>query len=284
MPAPEATAIGARNPRLRRLRQLIGRPRARSAERAFVVDGPVLVAEALRSGLAVTELFVGPDGLDGFGLADLVGPEVEVFQVDPSVLASALDPVNPRPVAAVVAAPTWTLDAVPTDRPLLVAVELRDPGNLGTLLRTAEAAGFGAVVVVGDSVDPLGPKAVRASAGSVLRLPVVRFDTVARAVEALARRGWPVLAAVVDPAAPSYDTVDLTAAAIMVGNEPHGLPAEAIRLGDGHLTIPLSGTVESLNVAAAASVLCFEAARQRRGGGPGHRKSVGQQGGEASPL
>ncbi len=264
--------IGARNPRLRRLKQLVGRPKARSGERAFVVDGPVLVAEALRSPLNVTEVFAAPDVLDETGLAATVADAgIEVHQVDPSVLAAALDPVNPRLVAAVVSAPGGIVDPlarleqVPTDRPVLGAVELRDPGNLGTVIRTAEAAGFGAVVVIGDSVDPLAPKAVRASAGSILRLPVIRLGDIGPSIDSLRERGWPVLASVVDPAAPCYDRFDLTAAAILVGNEPHGLSPEAIRLGDGQFTIPLSDTVESLNVAAAASVLCFEAARQRRG-------------------
>lgn len=241
-----------------------------------MVDGPVLVAEALRSSLTVREIFTAPGWLTEAGLDDLVAAQdptgaIEVYEVDASVLTSTLDPVHPRPLAAVVDAPpgivepSTTLDAIETDRPVIAAVELRDPGNVGTVIRTAEAAGFAAVIVIGDSTDPLGPKAVRASAGSILRLPVIRLGEVGPAIATLQDKGWPVLSSVVDPEAPCYDTFDLRTAAVLVGNEPHGLPSEAIRLGDGHFTIPLSDTVESLNVAAAASVLCFEAARQRRG-------------------
>lgn len=271
----------ARNRRLSRLRRLIGRSKARSEERAFVADGPVLVAEALRSGLVVEEILAAPDALpaDVTRLAEEAGSAIHL--VDADVLRSVLDPVNPRPIAAVVAKPEHRLDAVAADRPLLVAVELRDPGNMGTVIRTAEAAGFGAVVAVGASVDPFSPKAVRASAGSVLRLPIVEIGELEAAFAAIGDRGWPRYCAVVDPEATPYDQVDLVAAAIVVGNEPHGLPPEAIRLGDARLTIPVSGTVESLNVAAAASVLCFESARQRRAA-VGRPKSVGQETGEPS--
>lgn len=274
--------IGSKNPRLRRLKRLNSRSKARSEERAFVVDGPVLVAEALRSQLVVTEIFSGPGELAAHGLTDLIEPHVELFEVDAAVLAAALDPVNPQPLAAVVSAPEWTWADLANDRPIMVAVELRDPGNLGAVLRSAEGAGFGGVVVAGDSVDPLSPKVVRASAGSIFRLPVVRSAGPRDAVADIRAGGWPILSAVVDPEAPPYDRFDLTSAAILVGNEPHGLPDEAIRLGDGQLTIPLSPPVESLNVAAAASVLCFEAARQRRVASITDPKSVGQRGDEAS--
>ena len=264
MVSVDVVPIGSKNPRLRRLRRLNGRPKARSSERAFVVDGPVLVAEALRSDLTVEEIFAAPGLVTEHDLGRLIRSGTALYEVDPGVLAAALDPVNPRPLAAVVSSPDWTLDDLAVDRPILVAVELRDPGNMGTVLRSAEAAGFGGVVVVGDSVDPLAPKVVRASAGSILRLPVVRQSDFATAAAAIGSRGWPIVATVVDPGAPYYDTLDLTTAAIVVGNEPHGLAPEAIRLVDGQCTIPLAPSVESLNVAAAASILCFEAARQRR--------------------
>ena len=266
--AGEPTAIGAKNPRLRRLRQLSNRSKARSAERAFVVDGPVLAVDAMRSDLTVTEIFASPDQWDeledGLSTDDTDWDGVDRYTVEDSVLIAALDPVNPRPVAAVVAMPERTVADLGVGLPILVAVELRDPGNLGTMMRTAEAAGLAGGVVVGDSVDVYSPKTVRASAGSVLRTPVVKIGSVAEAYDALRATGRSVHTAIVDTDAEVYDRLDLRSAAIVVGNEPHGLSAEAIKLGDGALTIPLSPSVESLNAAAAASVLCFEAARQQR--------------------
>lgn len=269
--------IGAKNPRLRRLKQLVGRPKARSQERAFVVDGARLVVDALRSGLEVQEIFAAPDAVHALGPEADRLDGIEVFEVDPSVLGAVLDPVNPQPIAAVAAIPEWDSDDLLADeRPVLVAVELRDPGNLGTVIRTAEAAGLAGVIVAGDSVDRFSPKVVRASAGSVFRLPVIgRADPVA-AVNELIDRGRTVVAAVVDPSAPAYDTEALSEAAILIGNEPHGLPAEVVAAVTRPVTIPMAPGVESLNVGAAASVLCFEAARQRRGLARSAQKSGGQ--------
>jgi TrmH family RNA methyltransferase len=132
------------------------------------------------------------------------------------------------------------------------------------MIRSAEAAGLGGVAVVGDSVDPWSPKAVRASAGSLFRTPILRWDDPMEALAELRDRGHPSVATVVDPAAEPYDRIDLARAAILVGNEPRGLSDEVIDAADRVATIPVAPTVESLNVAAAAAVLCFEAARQGR--------------------
>lgn len=267
----EPVEIGARNPQLKRLRRLVRRPKARSEERAFVVDGPTLVVEALEQGAPVTQVFCGNGTLAGSpelvaaldrasGRAD--GPTVMV--ADPSVLADVLDPVNARPVAAVVSMGEPVDRSDGSDRHLLATVEVRDPGNLGTMIRTAEASGAAALVVVGDSVDPWSPKVVRSSAGSVLRLPLIVLDSVASLVSLAAAEKRSLLAAVISDDAVDYDEYDLHRAILMVGNEPHGLSPSAVAAGDGQVTIPLNEAVESLNVAAAAAVLCFEAARQRR--------------------
>jgi TrmH family RNA methyltransferase len=148
----------------------------------------------------------------------------------------------------------------------MVAVELRDPGNLGTLIRTAEAAGCGGIVVTGTTVDPLNPKVVRASAGSVLRLPVVEIAEVGPCLAAVRAAGRLLVATVVDPKADHYDQVDLRVAAILVGNEPRGLDASVVDQVDLTVTIPMEAGIESLNVAAAGAVMAFESARQRRAG------------------
>lgn len=261
--------LGAHSPRLKRLRRLVRQTKVRSEERAFVVDGPKLVAEALASPCPVEGVYLGAvhgrallnSALEETGVALGSTP---VHAVDDDTLSSILDPANPRPVAAVVGSPSSDLADIDDDLPVFVAVELRDPGNLGTIFRTAEAAGFGGVVIVGNSVDHLNPKTVRSSAGSVLRLPIVTYGECGDAVEALRSSGRPVVSTVVEPEALTYDRADLTSAAILLGNEPHGLDP-AVRAAAGQaITIPMAPGVESLNVAAAAAVLAFEAARQRR--------------------
>ena len=274
MTAPLASS----NDRVKQLRRLSSRRRARSDERAFVVDGPVLVAEALRTaaagGPAVREIFVGPDTdpvLDR--LAEALA--VPVHPVAGGVLERVLDPVNPRPVAAIVDRPSATISdlgvagavsggAAAGTGVVLCLVDARDPGNLGTLIRSAEASGAAGLVLAGTSVDPTSPKVVRASAGSVLRLPVVEHADTLGAVDALRAGCRQVVATVPSGQAIAYDEVRLVDAAILLGNEAHGLPDAVLAGADVTTTIPLAGPTESLNLAVAGSLLCFEALRQAR--------------------
>jgi TrmH family RNA methyltransferase len=140
----------------------------------------------------------------------------------------------------------------------------RDPGNAGTLLRSAEAAGAGAVLFCDGSVDPYGPKCVRASAGSVFRVAVTRSGEAGEAVARLASAGLGTLATVAR-AAPSYDQVDLAdPVALVLGNEAHGLPGDVAARVERAVSIPMVGRTESLNVGMAGTILCFESLRQRR--------------------
>jgi TrmH family RNA methyltransferase len=156
-------------------------------------------------------------------------------------------------------------DAAAAAGPLaLVLVGVSDPGNAGTLLRSAEAAGGGAVLFCDGSVDPYGPKTVRSSAGSLFRLAVTRETTSAAALAALAAAGVPALATVAR-GAPDYDAADLAGpVAFVLGNEAHGLAPDVAGATAGAVTIPMAGPTESLNVGMAGTILCFEALRQRR--------------------
>jgi TrmH family RNA methyltransferase len=162
---------------------------------------------------------------------------------------------------------------------IVVLVEVRDPGNAGTALRAADASGSAAVIFAGDSVDPYNPKTVRSSAGSLFHVPlVVRPDAAALAAE-LAEAGFRTLGTLVRDG-DDYAALDWSVpTAIFLGNESTGLaPALSASLS-GSLAIPMAGRAESLNVGVACAVVCFEAFRQRRGGGAGARNISG--GGEA---
>jgi tRNA(Leu) C34 or U34 (ribose-2'-O)-methylase TrmL len=151
---------------------------------------------------------------------------------------------------------------------------VRDPGNAGTVLRSADAAGAGAIVFSTTSVDVYNPKAVRSSAGSVFHVPVVREVEVADAVEAFRARGARICAAAGEGDADLY-SLDLTEpTAFLFGNEAWGLSPEVAALADTTVRVPIAGAAESLNLAAAAAVCLFEAARQRRHGGPGVLEAV----------
>jgi TrmH family RNA methyltransferase len=156
------------------------------------------------------------------------------------------------------------LGALDREGLVLVAVTVRDPGNAGTLIRSAEAAGASGVVFCGNSVDPHAPKVVRSSAGAVFGIPVVEADDPVKVLDALGGQGRRRLAAVAS-GGESFDRVDLTGpVALVLGNETDGLPARLDAHVDGRVTIPVEPPAESLNVGMAGTVLAFEAVRQRR--------------------
>jgi TrmH family RNA methyltransferase len=222
-----------------------------------------LVADALTFGVGVREVFVEPDALTD-ELADALGAGgIEPVLVRPGGLERVLDTVTPRPVAAVATLPSYGLHEAVTDL-TVVLVDVADPGNAGTLVRTAEAAGAGAVVCCGATADAFGPKAVRASAGSVFRLPVVVEPDPVRAMSALGSGGLERIGLAAD-GPDAYDSIDLTGpTAVVLGGEAHGLPGAVLPAIDRMVSIPMAGDTESLNVAAAGAIVCFEVARQRR--------------------
>ena len=263
----EPGPVGPRHPSIQQLRRLSRRRAARLDEGAFVIDGPVLLAEALAAGIEVRDVLVEPGG-DGQVLRDAAAAGARVHRVAGGVLARATDTVTPQPVAAIAALPRTTLDdavAAAAQAPLaLVLAGVGDPGNAGTLLRAAEAAGAAAVLFCDGSVDPWSPKCVRASAGAVFSLAVSVGGGAVAVVERLQRTGVRTAATVVRGGSP-YDRSDLRGpVALVLGSEAHGLPAEVVDAVDLRLTIPMAGRSESLNVAMAGSILAFESLRQRR--------------------
>jgi TrmH family RNA methyltransferase len=235
-----------------------------------VVEGLKLVAAALDSEVEVEALFCEVDA--GEACEQVVEGAIEagvaVHRLGVGSLARIADTVTPQPLVAVARTTAVGIEAAVGADLVLVLVDVGDPGNAGTLLRTADSAGAGAVVLLGDSVDPFNPKSVRASAGAVFTLPIVVGHDVAEAVTALRRAGHRCLA-LSARGGRSYDDVDLTAmTAILLGSEAHGLPEAVVGMADEQVTIPMSGRTESLNVAMAGTIICFEARRQRRRAGP----------------
>jgi TrmH family RNA methyltransferase len=230
-----------------------------------VIDGPTLLAEALDAGVDV-EVVVAEPGCPAGLLDRAAAAGAAVHRTDPGALTRVVDAVTPHAVAAVARiADRPPADAVAAAGPLaLVLVGVADPGNAGTLLRSAEAAGGGAVLFCDGSVDPYGPKCVRASAGSLFRLAVTREATSEAALAALAAAGVPALATAARDA-PAYDEADLAGpVALVLGNEAHGLDPAVAGAATRAVTIPMAGPTESLNVGMAGTILCFEALRQRR--------------------
>lgn len=254
---------------LQRLRRLSRRRSARTEEGAYVLDGSTLLGEALDAGVALIEVVAEPNCPDDL-LARAEAAGAAITPVSSGALARAVDTVTPQPVAAIAALPELALDAaldgiggdhVPL---VLVLVGINDPGNAGTLLRSADAAGAQVVVFCDDAVDPYNPKCVRAAAGSLFRLGVVRSAAAEEVVATLGARGVQAVGTAVDRGT-AYDAIDWTGpSAILLGNEAHGLDPDVAAGLEKLATIPMAGPVESLNVGMAGTLICFEALRQRR--------------------
>ncbi|WP_052667384.1 TrmH family RNA methyltransferase [Nitriliruptor alkaliphilus] len=248
-----------RNPRVRAAASL-SRRRERVARGQHLAEGPRAVAEALAAG-QVVEVLLTPDRR-----GELEIPAgVEVTVVADHVLAAVADAASPQGIVAVVATPLAALGDAMTGDLVLVLDRVADPGNVGTIVRTADAAGASGVVVTVGSADPFGPKAARAAVGSTYHLPIatdVRLEDVRALAAATGRRLLGL-----DAGAPN-SVFDLDPAggpvALVLGSEAHGL-AEAEVL-DGTLAIPIAGKAESLNVGAAAAVAAFAVARTLRDG------------------
>ena len=246
------------NPQVKYVRRLQAERRFRSRERAFVVEGTRWMRELVAAGIQPHSLFATADWLEsneGRGLLAALGAAVPVTdevmaamsdtETAPGVLAVL--PIAPRP---------WP------DAPALLVIldAVGNPGNLGTILRAAGAAGADGVLLGPGCVDPYNPKVARGSMGALLRLPVRAASW--EEIGALAA-GLDVWLAAAEGGAP-YTTVDWRRpSAILIGGEAHGAGAAAAALATGRVTIPMRDATESLNAAMAAAVLLFEAARQR---------------------
>jgi TrmH family RNA methyltransferase len=256
-------ALGFRHQKVQHLRRLLRKKGARDAERAFVVEGTKVVSEALDAGAPVQSAFVAP-GAPTDLVERLLAAGARVYELEPGVMERVADTVTPQPVAAVVGYVDVPIESLRDASFVAVCVDVRDPGNAGTVLRSAEAAGADGVVCCEGSVDVYNPKTVRASAGSLFHVPVVVGGTPAAAADAMGSFGLTRLAAVAHDGA-DYASVDLTRrVALLLGNEAHGLPEDVAALADEAVSIPMAGRGESLNVGMATAVLCFESARQRR--------------------
>ena len=229
------------------------------------MEGPVVVAEALDVGAPVTDLFVADEPHAAQLIARAEESAARVHFVTDAVLDSICDTVTPQGVAAIVRWERRSVGDLLTGAPLiLVLASVRDPGNAGTLMRSALAAGATGVVVARGAVDPLHPKTVRASAGAIFRIPMLRDEDLAPVLAELRRSGVTIVGADAgSKTAP--DDVDLSSPiALVLGNESWGLPEDVRSEVDTTVGIPMPGPAESLNVAIAGSILMFEAVRQRR--------------------
>ncbi len=265
--ADEGRVMGARNPRIVELRRLVGRRSSGSPE--VILEGPRTVAESLDAGFVPDLVVIPDDRADQVAVVevlDRIPSDVEVLVLRGSAFNKLAPTVTPQPMLAVVPRPVAGIPSSLADDDLvMVLVDVSDPGNVGTLIRVADAVAARCVVVIGGA-DPWGAKAVRSSTGSVMRVPVASGMDADAALSALRDAGARIVATDVSKGTPHDSGVLATPAAIVLGSEAHGLSHDLDSLVDVWVNINMPGRVESLNVAMAGTLLAFEA---RRPGGIG---------------
>lgn len=260
-----AEPLSPRNAEVARLRALARDRGARHEAGRFVVEGPKLLAEAVASPVDVYDVYADESWQPDQAMRSLLErDDLEVTLVSSRGLERIASTKSPQPVVAEARLSLAQWSDLPSGPSALVAVDVNDPGNLGTLARSAVAAGFDAVACLGDTVDPFSPKVVRASAGALFHVSVLIERDVNAGLQALAELGVTRYGTRMDGATPC-DQAELTGPmALVLGSEAHGLGAEQEAHIDEWLAVPMPGNTESLNVAMAGTILTYETARQRR--------------------
>ncbi|MCU1489644.1 MAG: rRNA methylase [Acidimicrobiaceae bacterium] len=239
-----------------------------------MLEGAKVLEAALDAGARVESVYLAPGATTSALCAEVVrraqAAGVRVFPLAQGVMERVADTVTPQPICAVVASRDVPLESLLEKTFLLVCVDVRDPGNLGSILRSAAAGGADGVVCCQGSADPYNPKVVRASAGALFQVPFALAGEPGEVLDTLGESGYTRLATVAR-GGEDYATAELPERlALLLGNEAGGLPEELSARSDGGVTIPMAPAAESLNVAMAATVLVFEVARRRRlAGAPG---------------
>lgn len=254
------------NPRIKQVVQWQTKAKERRKENVFLVEGFKMFEEAPVE--AVREVYVSEDAVEK-ALAqvhiksklDKTGYEV----VAGDIFRKMSDTQTPQGILCVVNRPRYRLeDMTAAERPLLVVLEnLQDPGNLGTIVRTGEGAGITGVIMSNQTVDIYNPKTIRATMGSIYRVPFIYVESIPETVEILRKKGIRTYAAHL-AGKDYYDSFSFReGTAFLIGNEGNGLSKEVADAADSYLKIPMEGQVESLNAAIATSLLMYEAHRQR---------------------
>lgn len=256
--------LSPRNPRVAQARELARERAVREESGLAVLEGVRLAEEAVAAGIPLEYvLYTGQLGARERGaalLSVLQAAGVPAHAVAPDTLARAADTQTPQGILAVFRPRTWRLEQI---RAGLVVVldNLQDPGNLGTVIRSLEAMG-GAGLVVAGGVDPYNPKVVRSAMGSLFRLPVVKLE-IGPALQALRAQGRRIYVADAGGDLTPWTAGLGDSSTLVIGNEGNGPSETARSLADGIISIPMPGPTESLNAGVAASLLIYEAMRQR---------------------
>ena len=251
------------NKLIKSVRKLMTSTRERREQGVFVLEGLRLCADAALGGFAIMTAVVSETLENSERLDAIIANAKQVVKVPGSLFATLCDTVNPQGVLCVVKRPSdRTVESVENGK-YIVLENTADPANLGAMARTAEALGVSGIIISNVSCDPFSPKSQRASMGALLRLPIIESRNVIEDIKYLKDKGFKIFASVVKNADRLVTEADFSGnVCLLIGNEANGLSEEIINESDETVTIPMSGRAESLNAAAAATILMWEAVRR----------------------
>lgn len=265
--APHKPITSKDNNAIKNLHSLV-EPKNRKKEKAFLIEGVKMVEEALRDDLGVRMVVAAPSLVQHHGkgvlnLADRRG--VDVLWISEKLMDAVSGTKTPQPVMAVVSMKEFSGEALLAQEARLIVVVhlLQDPGNLGTIIRTAEAVGASGIAVTSNTVDPYNAKAVRASMGSILRLPIAHIHDLPGFIRICKQRGFQTAATVLSGEKTHFDADLAKPTVVILGQEGAGLQRDIVSDIDLNIRIPMAESIDSLNVATAAAVILYEALRQR---------------------
>ena len=255
------------NSAIKHLRSLSD-PKQRKKEQVFLIEGVKMVEEAIRDNAGVTLVVASPALVQHHGKTALKLAEaasINILWISEKLMDSVSESKTPQPMMAVVRMKEHTEDVLFAHRSKLIVIahQLQDPGNLGTTIRTAEAVAAAGIAITPNTVDPYSAKAIRATMGSILRLPVVRIGDIGGFVTLCKQKGFQTVATAVTGEKTLFD-IDLTRPTVVIlGQEGAGLPQHIMADVDLRARIPMAETIDSLNVATSSAVILYEALRQR---------------------
>lgn len=234
----------------------------------FIIEGVRLMEEAIKEKVLMEQVLYTAGAEEtsrgSHLLSSLRKTDIQAYQVTEKVMESIAETETPQGILAVARQLKWTLkDIVKNKAPVIIAGGLHDPGNLGAIIRTADAGMCGGVITTQNTVDIYNSKTIRATMGSIFRLPALKLDDLAEAVLSLKREGYRIIATTAHSKTSYLDVDYRKSSAFLIGQEASGLPDDILESADIKVFIPMKEGVESLNAAVSASILIYEAFRQR---------------------
>jgi RNA methyltransferase, TrmH family len=236
----------------------------REEENKFLAEGVRFVEEAINEG-CVEYILYSDKIYSTKGYERVLNSETPKYEVTNEIIKELCDTENPQGVAAVVNKPLWDIDKI-TNNFIIVADGVQDPGNLGTIIRTADAAGAGGVAVLKGTVDVYNSKTLRSTMGSIFHIPIFFYNEFSELAEVLKSKDFNIYSTSLEAENYIYNCDFTKAAAIVIGNEANGIPEEHLNLSTHLIKIPMPGNSESLNAAIAGAITIYEVVRQRLNG------------------